>query len=95
MGVVLLLAMLGGWIGLFAALSASGGDITTLLGVLYVVGVLAVLGAAAIIVEAVSRILRGPGGWLVRSSEFLLGLTGLYAIWAIYVYGLANFNFTY
>ena len=95
LGVVLVLAMLGGWIGLFAALSASGGDITTLMGVLYVLGVLAALGAVAIIVEAVSRILRGPGGWLVRSGEFLLGVSALYAIWAIYVFGFANFNFTY
>ncbi len=94
LGVVLVLTMLGGWIGLFAALSA-GGDITILLGALYVLGVLAVLGAVAIIVEAVSRILRGPGGWLVRSCEFLLGLSALYAIWAIYVFGFANFNFTY
>jgi hypothetical protein len=95
LGVVLVLAMLGGWIGLFAALSASGGDITTLMGVLYVLGVLAALGAVAIVVEAVSRILRGPGGWLVRSGEFLLGVSALYAIWAIYVFGFANFNFTY
>jgi hypothetical protein len=95
LGVVLVLVMLGGWIGLFAALSASGGDITTLLGMVYVLGVLAVLGALAIIVEAVSRILRGPGGWLVRSGEFLLGVSALYVIWAIYVFGFASFNFTY
>jgi hypothetical protein len=63
--------------------------------VLYVVGVFAALGGAAIVIEAVSRILRGPGGWLVRGGEFFLGLSGLYAIWAIYAYGLANFNFTY
>jgi len=95
LGVVLVLAMLGGWIGLFAALSASGGDLTTLLGVIYVLGVLAALGALAIVAEAVSRILRGPGGWLVRSGELLLGLSALYTIWAICVFGLANFNFTY
>ena len=94
-GVVLILAMLCGWVGLFAALSASGGDITTLLAGIYALGVLAVVGAVAIIVEAVSRILRGPGGWLVRSGEFLLGLSALYTIWAIDVFGLANFNFTY
>ncbi len=95
LGVLLVFAMLGGWIGLFAALSASGGDLTTLLGVVYVLGVLAVLGALAIILEVASRILRGPGGWLVRGGEFLLGLSALYTLWAIYVFGLANFSFTY
>jgi CubicO group peptidase (beta-lactamase class C family) len=95
LGVVLILAMLGGWFGVLAALSSSIGDIKTFFAVLYVVGVLAALGSVAIVIEAVSRILRGPGGWLVRTGEFFLGLSGLYAIWAIYVYGLANFNFTY
>jgi CubicO group peptidase (beta-lactamase class C family) len=94
-GVLLLLAMLGGWIGMFASLSDPGGGITTLLGWLYVAGVLAALGAVAIVVESVSRILRGPGGWLVRCGEFVLGLSAFYAIWAICVFGLANFNFTY
>jgi CubicO group peptidase (beta-lactamase class C family) len=95
LGVLSILAMLGGWVGLLAALSSSSGGLAALFAVLYVVGVLAVLGSIAIVVEALSRILRGPGGWLVRCGELLLGLTGLYAIWAIYVYGLANFNFTY
>jgi hypothetical protein len=95
LGVVLILAMLGGWLGLVTAISSSIADLTALFTALYVVGVLAALGGVAIIVEAVSRVLRGPGGWLVRGGEVLLGLTGLYAIWAIYVYGLANFNFTY
>jgi hypothetical protein len=94
-GVLLILAMLGGWIGLFAALTAGGGEFTTFLGMLYVAGVLAALGAVAVAVEAVSRILRGPGGWLVRCGEFVLGISALYAVWAIYVFGLANFSFTY
>ena len=94
-GVLLVLAMLGGWIGLFSALSGSGGDVTTFMGVLYVLGVLAALGAVAIVIEAVLRILRGPGGLLVRGGELLLGLSGLYVLWAIYVFGFANFNFTY
>jgi hypothetical protein len=95
LGVVLILVMLCGWVGVLAALSSSIGDIKTFFAILYVIGVLAALGSVAIVIEAVSRILRGPGGWLVRSGEFFLGLSGLYAIWAIYVYGLANYNFTY
>jgi hypothetical protein len=94
-GALLVLAMLGGWVGLFSALSGAGGDVTTFMGVLYVLGVLAALGSVAIVIEAVSRLLRGPGGWLVRSGEVLFGLSGLYALWAIYVFGFANFNFTY
>jgi uncharacterized membrane protein len=61
----------------------------------YVGGVLGTIGAIAIVVEAASRVLRGPGGFLVRIGELVLGLGGLYAIWAIVVYGLANFSLTY
>ena len=56
---------------------------------------LAAIGALAMLVEAVLRVARGPGGWLVRLGEFVLGLCALYALWGIVVYGLANFSFTY
>jgi hypothetical protein len=49
----------------------------------------------AILVEAVLRVLRGPGGWLVRLGEVFLGLAGLYALWGVLAYGLANFNYTF
>ncbi|HKD21450.1 MAG TPA: serine hydrolase [Rhizomicrobium sp.] len=95
LGAVALLLMFAGWAGLFSALSIGNEHIGTMLMALYVIGVLALVGAVAIVIEAASRVLRGPGGWLVRISELVLGVSALYAIWAIYAYGLANFNFTY
>jgi hypothetical protein len=68
------------------------GDFTGWLVVLYVLGVLGILGGIAIVLEAISRIVRGPGGWLVRVSELVLGLCAIYGIWAIVAYGLVNFN---
>jgi CubicO group peptidase (beta-lactamase class C family) len=95
LGAIVLLVLFAGWAGLLAALSIGNEYIGTMLMTLYVIGVLAIIGAIAIIVEAVSRILRGPGGWLVRVSELVLGISALYAIWAIFDYGLANFSFVY
>jgi hypothetical protein len=62
---------------------------------LYVVSALAAIGAIVVVVEAALRVLRGPGGWLVRAGEAVLGVLALYALWAICVYGLANFSMTY
>lgn len=62
---------------------------------LYVLGALGVLGGIAIILDALWRIARGPGGLLARVSEVVLGLCALYGIWAIFAYGLVNFNFHY
>jgi hypothetical protein len=95
LGAVVILAMFGGWVILFAQLTIGNEKIGTMLAVLYVLGVFAVLGAVAIVAEAALRVLRGPGGFLVRAGELVLGLGALYAIWAIYIYGLANFSFTY
>ncbi|MES2402972.1 MAG: serine hydrolase domain-containing protein [Pseudomonadota bacterium] len=95
-GVCLMLALLIGWLLLLTAFSKPMAlmysDFTNWLVVLYVLGVLAILGGIAILIEAISRIVRGPGGWLVRASEFVLGLCALYGIWAIVAYGLVNFN---
>lgn len=63
--------------------------------VLYILGVLALLGSIAIVINALSRLFRGPGGFLSRAGEVLLGLAGLYGIWAILALGLANFDFHY
>lgn len=96
LGVVLLLAMMLGWVHFVATgLDDSNDALARHLTVLYVIGVLAALGAVAMLVEAVLRVARGPGGWLVRSGEVLLGLSGLYALWGILAYGLANFNYTF
>ncbi|MEO9079068.1 MAG: serine hydrolase domain-containing protein [Rhodanobacter sp.] len=96
LGAFLLLLMIFGWVyfissGLDDANSVIGRWLTAL----YIVGVLAACGAIAMLVEAGLRILRGPGGWLVRLGEMFLGLTALYGLWAIVAYGLANFNYTY
>ncbi|MEO8778524.1 MAG: serine hydrolase domain-containing protein [Rhodanobacter sp.] len=96
LGVVLLLLMMSGWIyfiatGLDAANNVMGHGLTAL----YIVGVIAALGTIAMLIEAVLRVWRGPGGWLVRLGEVFLGLSALYGLWAICAYGLANFNYTY
>lgn len=95
-GAILMLVLLIGWFGMFIHVSATAdvklnGDLMAL----YVLGVLATLGAIAMLVEAVLRIIRGPGAWLVRIGEVVLGLCALYALWGIFVYGLVNFSFTY
>jgi len=95
LGVVMLLVMIAGWVGLFSALTIGNENIGTMLMALYVIGVLAALGAVAIIVEAASRVVRGPGGLFVRAGSLVLGISALYALWAIFNYGLANFSFTY
>ncbi|HUN29554.1 MAG TPA: hypothetical protein VMV65_07090, partial [Alphaproteobacteria bacterium] len=59
--------------------------------VLYVVGVIALIGALAMIVEAAIRVLRGPGGWLVRAGEVLVAFAGLYAIWFLFAMQWMNF----
>ena len=94
-GVVVILAMFAGWAGLFSALTMGNDQIGTMLMGLYVIGVLAIASAIVIVTEAVLRILRGPGGLLVRAGELVLGVSALYAIWAIFDYGLANFSFVY
>ncbi|MEO8809930.1 MAG: serine hydrolase domain-containing protein, partial [Rhodanobacter sp.] len=95
-GAVALLLLLIGW--LWLAVYISGGTSFALDGemtVLYVLGVLATIGALAIVVEAALRVARGPGGWLVRVGELVLGLVGLYALWAILAFGLITFSYTY
>ncbi len=94
-GAVMILAMFAGWAGLFTVLTGGNEQIGSILMVLYVIGALAIVSAVVIIIEAALRIVRGPGGLLVRAGELVLGVSALYAIWAIYVYGLANFSLTF
>jgi CubicO group peptidase (beta-lactamase class C family) len=98
-GVCLMLALVTGWLLLLTAFSKPMAlmysNFTNWLVVLYVLGALAIIGGIAIVLGAISRIVRGPGGWLVRISEFVLGLCALYGIWAIVAYGLVNFNLHY
>lgn len=91
-GAVAFIVALLGWV---AALSSESAILEpSFLGtmiVLYTVGVIAILGGIAIIVESGLRIVRGPGGWLVRTGEGILGLAALYGIWLFLAYGLASF----
>ena len=92
-GILLLLAMVCAWVVPLTSLYSSNIDV--MLTIAYIVGLLGFLGALAVLAEAVRRVLRGPGGWLVRSGEGLLGLCALYGIWAIFFFGLANFSYQF
>jgi CubicO group peptidase (beta-lactamase class C family) len=98
-GVILQLGVVAGWLGLLAwfsqPLSLFKGSFDTWLILLYILGVLGILGGIAIILDALWRIVRGPGGLLCRAGEAVLALCAIYGIWAIIAYGLVNFNLHY
>ena len=98
-GVVLQLAVVAGWVGLMVwfsqPLSLFHANFDGKVVALYVLGVLTILGAIAIIAEAAWRIARGPGGWLARAGEVVLGLGAIYAIWAIFACGFLSFSLHY
>lgn len=91
-GAVAFLIVLVGWPALLsdeaAVLSSS---LVPKLIVLYVIGVVALIGALAMIVETAVRVTRGPGGWLVRLGEILVGIAAIYGIWLLLAFGLVNF----
>jgi CubicO group peptidase (beta-lactamase class C family) len=95
-GVILQLAVVVGWLALLIKLSNPVALFHTDFGgtliLLYVLGVLAIAGGIAIVLEAVLRVARGPGGWLCRAGELVLALCAIYGIWAIVACGLVNFN---
>jgi hypothetical protein len=90
-----MLAIVCAWEALFAVVNTANGSISGRLTIVYIVGLLGLLGAVAVLAAAVRRVLRGPGGWLVRSGEVLLGLCAIYGIWVILFFGLANFSYQY
>jgi CubicO group peptidase (beta-lactamase class C family) len=95
-GMVLLLLLLGGWSKMPSYIFYTANDeLDGFLTGLYLLGVLATIGAFAMLIEAVLRVVRGPGGWLVRTGEAVLGLGALYALWGIAAYSLINFSYTY
>ncbi|HZT03649.1 MAG TPA: serine hydrolase domain-containing protein [Steroidobacteraceae bacterium] len=94
-GVLLMLALVVAWVGVFDLLLNTNGSVNGALTIAYIVGVLGLLGALAVLVEAVSRVMRGPGGWLVRCGEVVLALWALYGLWAIFAFGFASFSFRY
>ena len=95
-GVILQLVVVAGWLALLIKLSNPMALFHTDFGgyliVLYVLGVLAIAGGIAIVLEAVLRVARGPGGWLCRAGEVVLALCAAYGIWAIVACRLVNFN---
>jgi CubicO group peptidase (beta-lactamase class C family) len=91
-GTVLMLAMVCAWVAVFASLSDTG-SINGVLTVAYILALLALFGALIVLAEGVKRVLRGPGGWLVRTGEALLGLCALYGIWVIHAFGFASFSY--
>ena len=58
---------------------------------LYILGTIAILGGIAMIVETIMRTMHGPGGWLVRAGEIVVGLAAVYGIWFFLAFGLASF----
>ncbi|MBV9991128.1 MAG: beta-lactamase family protein [Alphaproteobacteria bacterium] len=97
LGALLYLLVILGWVGLITAVSANefllfNGGLNTWMTLLYVLGALAVLGGLAMAANGALRLVNGPGGWLARAGDLVLGLAGLYGIWAILDFGLANFQ---
>ena len=92
-GTSLMLVMVCAWVVPVTSLYSS--SINIMLTIAYIVGLLGLLGALAVLAQAVRRVLRGPGGWLVRSAEVLLGLCAIYGIWFIFFFGLANFSYQF
>ncbi|MBV8638391.1 MAG: serine hydrolase [Candidatus Eremiobacteraeota bacterium] len=91
-GAVAFIVALLGWT---AALSSESAilepSFTGTMIVLYTVGLIAILGGIAMVVESGLRLVRGPGGWLVRIGEAIVGLAALYGIWLFLAFGLASF----
>lgn len=91
-GAALLLAVVGIWLWV---LSLNIFELGWALMAAYVVGVFGILGGLAIVVEGVPRVVRGPGGILVRCGEALLVLCAIYGIWGILAFGLVSFHMGY
>lgn len=94
-GALLLLVVVASWSGIVALLLGNNWDLNSPMLVAYVISVLGAFGALAIVAEAALRVWRGPGGWLVRGGELLLGLAGLYGLWLIFAFHLINFSLRY
>jgi hypothetical protein len=91
-GVILFLVTLLGWVAILSdedsILSAS---IVPKMEGLYFLGVLTLVGMLGVIAETVIRVMRGPGGWLVRTGEIVVGLAAVYVIWFFLTFGMINF----
>jgi hypothetical protein len=78
-----------------AVTDLGSGAVGTWLKTLHGIGLIACIGAIAIVVEGMARVWRGPGGWLVRTSEAALALLALLGLWVIQYLGLASFSGAY
>jgi len=92
LGVILFIVTLLGWVTVLSGEdSILSGSIVWKMQVLYTLGVLTLIGMLGVIAETVLRVARGPGGWLVRSGEILVGLAALYVFWFFLAFGMVNF----
>ena len=94
---MLFLIVVAGWVGLITAVTLNefllfNGGLNSWMELLYVVGVLAIFGGIAMVANGAMRAMNGPGRWLVRTGDVVLAVAALYGIWAIFDYGLANFQ---
>lgn len=91
-GAIAFIAALAGWMLALSNTSAIlEASFVKVMIVLYTIGLIAIIGGFAMVGETVVRVLRGPGGWLVRSGEILVALAAIYGIWFFIFLGLANF----
>jgi CubicO group peptidase (beta-lactamase class C family) len=99
LGAVVYLLLIVGWVAFFASLTSLvalvGGELLGKFIPLYLLGVLAILGSLAMIANAGLRLRMGPGGFLARSGELILGLAGIYGIWGVIHLGLASFTVSF
>ena len=95
LGTLALLATAGAWLAVLMLFSNNVWKLDGYLLAAYAVSVAGILGSVAILVEAALRVTRGPGGWLVRSGEVVLGLSALYGLWIIFAFGLVAFSLRY
>ncbi len=99
LGAVIYLLLFAGWVAFFASLSGLvalvGGELLGRFIPLYGVGVLAILGSLAMLVNAGLRLRVGPGGMLARGGELVLGIAGLWGLWAVIHLGLASFRVSF
>jgi CubicO group peptidase (beta-lactamase class C family) len=92
LGVILFIVTLLGWVTVLSSEDAIlSGSIVPKMQVLYTLGVLTLIGMLGVIAETVIRVMRGPGGWLVRVGEVLVALAALYVIWFFLAFGMINF----
>jgi CubicO group peptidase (beta-lactamase class C family) len=91
-GTVAFLVALAGWVAVLSnEESLLSPSLPSKMIVLYIIGLIAILGGVAMIVETILRVMRGPGGWIVRSGEVVVGLAAVYGIWLFATFGLASF----